>query len=55
MRELRARYKMTQKDVADAIGINSATYCAWETLSAKDIEKLAEVFKVSAADIIVAD
>ena len=43
LRELRARKRKTQKEVAEDLGISTATYCAWE----KDISQVA-VSKVQA-------
>lgn len=55
LRELRARCKLTQKEVADSIGVNAATYNAWETLSSDDLRRLANLFGVEPADIFLAD
>lgn len=43
VKELRARKNETQKQVADAVGVSTQTYCAWE----KDISNVA-VSKVKA-------
>ena len=43
LRELRARKRKTQEEVAKDLGISTATYCAWE----KDISRVA-VSKVQA-------
>lgn len=43
LRELRARKRKTQKEVAADLGISTTTYCAWE----KDISQVA-VSKVQA-------
>lgn len=42
---------LTQAQVAEAIGVNTPKYQAWESLSAADLTKLAAVLKVNVKDI----
>lgn len=51
LRELRARHKLTQKEVAEKLGIRQSTYCAIESVDAEMIAKLAEILQVNKADI----
>lgn len=48
---LRAIKKMSQKEVADAVGVNRATYASWERYDtypdALQLIKLAEIFECS--------
>ena len=42
---------LTQKEVADMLGINLPKYMAWEGISKSDLDKIASVLKVDAKDI----
>lgn len=53
LKELRARADITQDKLASMIGVNAATYNAWEKLSAGDVKKIAALFGVQPQDIII--
>ena len=44
---------MTQAQMAVKIGINPATYNAWETLTKEDVAKVAKLFGISPDNIAV--
>lgn len=48
---IRRDRNLTQAQVAEAIGVNTPKYQAWESLSAADLTKLAAVLKVNVKDI----
>ncbi|GHU35605.1 transcriptional regulator [Bacilli bacterium] len=51
MKELRLEAKLTQKEVAEKLGISTAFYGQWETgkrtPASKNLQKIADVFNVS--------
>lgn len=52
LRELRARKNVTQKEVADYIGVSTPTYIAWEKdVSNVGIAKVYELAKYFEVDI----
>ena len=55
LRELRARKEVTQREVAEAIGVSTPTYGAWEknilTAPVGKLIKIAEYFNVTVGEI----
>lgn len=55
LRELRARKKRTQKQVANDLGISVATYCAWENdisnVAVSKVQAVAEYYGVAIGQI----
>lgn len=56
LKELRARRNMTQKQVADCLGISVQTYNAWEkdisNVAISKVQALAEFYGVSLGEIL---
>lgn len=48
---IRKDRSLTQKEVADMLGVNLPKYIAWEGLSKRDIDKIASVLQVKPNDI----
>lgn len=52
---LRIRFGYSQQDVAEALGINKASYCRKERgefrFSLEDVKKLKKIFELSAEDV----
>lgn len=55
LRELRARKKKTQRQVASDLGISTTTYCAWEKdisqVSISKVQAVADYFGVALGQI----
>lgn len=55
LKELRARKKKTQKEVAAELGVSTTTYCAWENnisnVAISKVQALAEYFGVALGQI----
>lgn len=55
LRELRARKKKTQRQVAADLGISTATYCSWEKdisrVSVSKVQAVADYFGVALGQI----
>ena len=53
LKELRARTNMSQAQLAVQLGVNPATYNAWETMRAEDVKKIAEFYNIKPQDIAI--
>ena len=53
LRELRSRLGLRQIDVAERIGVNVATYNAWEALDSEIVAQLADVYQVAPREILI--
>ena len=57
IKELRVRYRKTQKQVADDLGISVQTYCSWEknisNVSVSKVQALANYFGVKIGQIFL--
>lgn len=53
IRELRAGRRMTQADLAKALGVNKMYVLIWESMDDKLINKIANVFDVNPSEIEV--
>lgn len=53
IRELRAGRRMTQADLAKALGVNKMYVLIWESMDDKLIKKIANVFGVSPNEVQV--
>ena len=53
LKSWRSDTNLTQKDVADRVGLNVATYNAIESFSEDDLRKIAAVLKINRNDILL--
>lgn len=57
VKELRARYGMSQTEVANALGISLMTYNKWEKniseVTVSNVKKIAQLFDVTIDDIFL--
>lgn len=53
IRELRAGRRMTQADLAKALGVNKMYVLIWESMDDKLINKIASVFDVKPSEVQV--
>lgn len=57
LHELRARNRLTQKEVAEQLGVSVQTYCAWEKdvsgVAVSKVRAVAELFGVSLEQIFL--
>lgn len=56
LKELRARKNVTQAIAAEALGVSTPTYCAWErdisNVAISKVQKIADYYGVSIGEIL---
>ncbi len=58
-KKMREKSRLTQQDLAEAVGVNQSTVCLWETQKtqprAKLLPKIAELLGCSVEELLIPD